>query len=232
MVILPDTVELNSSAIQSLLDRKHSDAQLSFRRAIQSLKSRATIADESPSCENTVLEASGMTCYSVDLDESDSVVGSAMFGNGTVPSYNKAFQLVSSTGVLDETHLDFSAATLLYNMALTYHRSGLVNDVPAHLEKACSIYKLSTDTLAREQNRGLLARRDVDVLFLAGVNNLASIHSFQHDVCETRHCVDVMKQYVLNFPSDAHDNDEECAFFVRTVVLFELSGVMELAPAA
>jgi hypothetical protein len=218
-------LDLNNNAVSYLCQGNHSATTSTLRAAIQSLdkcfqqgkepipsrevseeeppkKKRRRAAVATPSvnkdveCHVPIRTITVSGAASRDLPSSSSVNDEASL----LMIYDRAFDFPA----LNDDEVDFTsqqsktrlAAILLYNLGLSYHREGVRLGLSADLNMALKFYREAYMVLKSAWVKSDF--KEVFVLLLALLNNMACIHAAIWDSKDTHQCINWMNRAVAS----------------------------------
>jgi hypothetical protein len=217
-------LDLNNHAVSYLCQGNHSATTSTLRAAIKSLekcfrqdkepKRSSAVSDEEPPRKRRRAEVATPSVHKEGecfvLIRSITVSGAA---SSDLPSscslndeasllmvYDRAFDFPA----LNDDEVDFTsqqsktrlAAILLYNLGLSYHREGVRLGQTADLNMALKFYREAYMVLKSAWAKSDF--KEVFVLLLALLNNMACIHAVIWDCKDTHQCINWMNRAIAS----------------------------------
>ena len=249
-------LDLNNHAVSYLCQGNHSATTTTLRVAIKSLEKcfqqekepfpARPVAEEPPKkrkrragVDTPCVQKHG-ECYvpirSITLSgaaSSDlSASGSLNDVTSLVTLYDRAFDFPA----LGDDEVDFTsqqsktrlAAILLYNLGLSYHREGVRLGVSVELKTALKFYREAYMVLKSAWAKSDF--KEVFVLLLALLNNMACIHASLWDTKDTHQCINWMNRAIAS-RQRAILSKEDYTFFSLNLSVFR-GHQLRLASAA
>lgn len=214
-----DIIQSNNTGVDFLLAKRYREANKMFKTALHKLHS-VSIYFEEQTNEQPQTSFSAISPTFIFKRLSPTMHQSCDF------IHNKAIVLIDTPIDTRRQRLIVSS-TVLYNMALLYHVSGLENCQAEILRKSMAVYQMSKDTLFQviQENEGEV-EKDTSILRLtiSIMNNMGHLFYEQADHDEAKQCY-VLVRYILDEMdySDQEEQNELHMFWLNAVVLEKFS---------
>lgn len=195
-----------------MLARKNEEAIICICEELKKVHTFMRNADgcdvPSPSSTASACSSGYVTCQLPELPRSEA----ALSPDGTFELFNRAFVLSTVPGDAQQV-CDVVTTVLLYNMALTYQRSGIEQQRSQCLLKALQLYQMAEASIwtfakAKKTSFALL-------LLTAVTNNMGFLHSTLFDIRQARECRLNVVSYLESAAQEEYDlGEEDYSFFV------------------
>ncbi|CAB9509463.1 expressed unknown protein [Seminavis robusta] len=250
-MISPTTtiLDLNNEAVSYLCQGNHDATTTKLRAAIKSLErcfqqektvpSRPVTSEEPPKKKRRRMAMPKKGDYvpirSITVTASDLPSAASSLNDETslLMVYDRAFDFpaLDSDDCMDFTSQQSKtrvASILLYNLGLSYHREGVRNGKSADLTMALKFYREAYMVLKSAWAKSDF--KEVFVLLLALLNNMACIHAYMSDGKETHQCINWMNRAIAS-KQRAILSKEDYTFFSLNLSVFR-GHQLRLASAA
>lgn len=231
---------LTKRGIKSLHEGLHVDAILSFRHAIECLKTTVTATAAAHHEEQQQVQYDEECSLILRVPLSLSAPQDGLPQNQRSPHnifdlYNCAFLLSPLHADVEIQHMEMSTV-LFYNIALAHHIAGLFGHTNScteqHFQQALRYYKIFMTLVRFDSNQASLEQGSWHALILGALNNMGFLFLHTWQVDHARSCAVHMDLLLNNAHAVAdHVQEEDFDFFVTAVThtkYFEVA----VAPAA